>query len=227
MLLVKYWQMKALNNNVCLLIGIITGVGGESVQFEFHDMVDINEPGGHGGIGVGGAGTFEAALKVGLGVAQNPHKIVLFTGVDFREHRFSWKLSPRSRAESNMIKQIIDAFTYYAHPEYVGGGLFFKYPEFFNIKFRHKDYLFEMQPSVCTDIQVNYHGQGFPAYIRDANGSGTPAPAEIELSLTFKEVEIITKNTLRTQFKRTPGVPQAVSNALQQMFSQNPGAGDR
>jgi len=188
-----------------------------------------------GGIGAAVAGVasgvgstnFNAFTKVAAGVAQNPHKILLFTGVDFRDHRFSWRLSPRSRDESDAINDIINYFTFYSHPEYVAGGLFFKYPEFFNIKFRHKDYLFEMQPSVCTDIQVNYHGQGFPAYIRDANGSGTPAPAEIELSLTFKEVEIITKNTLRTQFKRTPGVPQAVSNALQQMFSQNPGAGDR
>jgi hypothetical protein len=154
--------------------------------------------------GIGGAGAFEAALKVGLGVAQNPHKIVLFTGVDFREHRFSWKLSPRSREESNMIKQIIDAFTYYAHPEYVGGGLFFKYPEFFNIKFRHPNYLFELQPSVCTDIQVNYHGQGVAAYIRDANGGGAPAPAEIELTLSFKETEIVTKNTLNKSLGRPP-----------------------
>ena len=158
--------------------------------------------------GIGGSGAFEAALKVGLGVAQNPHKIVLFTGVDFREHRFSWKLSPRSREESNMIKQIIDAFTYYAHPEYVGGGLFFKYPEFFNIKFRHPNYLFELQPSVCTDIQVNYHSQGVAAYNRDANGGGAPAPVEIELTLSFKETEIVTKNTLNKSLGR-PSTPTA------------------
>lgn len=141
-------------------------------------------------------GAAGALLKVGAGVALNPHKIVLFTGVNFREHQFSWKLSPKNRKESNDIKQIIDMFTYYSHPEYIAGGLFFKYPEFFEIKFRHPEYLFKLQPSVCKDIRVNYHGQGYPAYIRDANGGGIPAPAEVELSLTFMETEIVTKQSL-------------------------------
>jgi hypothetical protein len=91
---------------------------------------------------------------------------------------------------------MIKAFTRYAHPEFIGGGLFFKYPEFFEIKFHHPGYLFNLQPSVCTDIQVNYHSQGVAAYIRNADGSGEPAPAEVELTLSFKETEIITKNYL-------------------------------
>jgi len=145
------------------------------------------------GVGAEGLAT---ALKVFGGMAVNPHKVVLFTGVGFRDHTFSWKLSPRNRKESNDIRLICEMFKFYAHPEYLAGGLFFKYPEFFNIKFRHPTYLFELEPSVCTDVRIDYHGQGFPAYIRDADGSGIPAPAEVTLSLTFKETEVITKNTL-------------------------------
>lgn len=140
--------------------------------------------------------TTAAALKVFGGIAQNPHKIVLFTGVDFRDHNFSWKLSPRNRNESNAIRQIIEMFKFYSHPEYVGGGLFFKYPEFFRIKFRHPSYLFELEPSVCTGIRINYHSTGNAAYIRDGDGGGVPAPAEISLELSFKETEVITKQTL-------------------------------
>jgi hypothetical protein len=165
--------------------------------------------------GVGEQGV-AAALKVGAGVAINPHKIVLFTGVNFREHQFSWKLSPKNREESNRIKGIIDQFIYYSHPQYVSGGLFFKYPEFFKIKFRHPEYLFELLPSVCKDVRVNYHGQGYAGYIRDSDGGGPPAPAEIELSLTFQEVEIVTKDSLASDLNtsgtfrstptRTPGI---------------------
>jgi hypothetical protein len=143
-----------------------------------------------------GGGAAGALLKVAAGVAVNQHKIVLFTGVNFRDHSFSWKLSPKNREESDAIKKIVDMFTYYSHPEFVAGGLFFKYPEFFQIKFRHPQYLFLLQPSVCTDIRVNYHGQGYAGYIRDADGGGVPAPIEVELSLTFKEVEIVTKKEL-------------------------------
>jgi hypothetical protein len=210
--ILKPFDQKIYNNSS--LPSLLGGAGGDGISGAAAEIgargASAAATGLAGGAinGIGGAGTFEAALKVGLGVAQNPHKIVLFTGVDFREHRFSWKLSPRSREESNMIKQIIDAFTYYAHPEYVGGGLFFKYPEFFNIKFRHPNYLFELQPSVCTDIQVNYHSQGVAAYIRDANGGGAPAPAEVELTLSFKETEIVTKNTLNKGL----GKPRAPSD---------------
>ena len=140
-----------------------------------------------------------AALKVSAGVAQNPHKIVLFTGVNFRDHTFSWKLSPRNRRESDLINTIINMFTYYSHPEYVAGGLFFKYPEFFKIRFRHPEYLFELRPAVCTNVKVDFHSQGTPAYVRMADGSGPPAPAEITLSLTFKETEIITKDFLNKE----------------------------
>jgi len=144
----------------------------------------------------GNANLGAAALKVAAGVAQNPHKIVLFTGVNFREHTFSWKLSPRNRRESDLIRQIINMFTYYSHPEYVGGGLFFKYPEFFKIRFNHPEYLFELQPSVCTGVKVDYHGQGYPAYVRLSNGQGPPAPAEVSFTVTMKETEIITKDFL-------------------------------
>lgn len=151
------------------------------------------------GAGIKVGGTAEqgaAALKVAAGVAQNPHKIVLFTGVNFREHSFSWKLSPRNRRESDLIRQIINMFTYYAHPEYVAGGLFFKYPEFFKIRFNHPEYLFELQPSVCTGVKVDYHSQGYAAYVRMANGQGPPAPAEVSFTVTMKETEIITKDFL-------------------------------
>ena len=160
------------------------------------------------GAALGGEQVGAALLKVGAGVALNPHKIVLFTGVNFRDHTFSWKLSPKTRRDSDTIRQIINMFTYYAHPEYVAGGLFLKYPEFFTIKFHHPEYLFALQPSVLTDIRVNYHGQGYPAYIRDANGFGTPAPAEIDLSLTFKETEIVTKQSLNPSIDITNNTPR-------------------
>lgn len=168
-------------------------------------------------IGAPGPEATAAALKVFGGIAVNQHKVVLFTGVGFREHTFSWKLSPRNRNESNAIRLICEMFKFYSHPEYLAAGLFFKYPEFFRIKFRHPSYLFELEPSVCTDVRIEYHGQGFPAYIRDADGSGIPAPAEVSLSLTFKETEIITKNTLLRGFNDSP----PPSNSRPQGRNQN------
>jgi hypothetical protein len=173
--------------------GALAGLAGAAVKGGVDKLINAAET------AAGGSGFGAAALKVAGGIAQNPHKIVLFTGVDFRTHQFSWKLSPRNREESDLIKYIVNMFTYYSHPEYVSGGLFFKYPEFFEISFRHPEYLFQFQPCVCTDVRVNFHGQGFPAYVRNSDGSGPPAPAEVEFSLTFKETEIITKDFLNRE----------------------------
>lgn len=166
-----------------------------------------------GSIGVTGAAG-DAALKIFGGIAQNPHKIVLFTGVDFRDHSFSWKLSPRNRRESDVIRRIIEMFAYYSHPEFVAGGLFFKYPEYFQIKFARDSYLFRMRPSVCTDIKVDYHAQGTPAYVRNRDGSGEPAPAEVSLTISFKETEIISKQYLNPSLPVIPAPVEKLPGAL-------------
>jgi hypothetical protein len=58
---------------------------------------------------------------------------------------------------------------------------------------------------------VDYHPQAYAAYIRNADGSGEPAPAEVSLSLTFKETEIISKQFLnpgmRPSVLREPDIP--------------------
>ena len=146
--------------------------------------INIDEAGGMGAAG----------LKVGLGLAANPNKILLFTGVDFRDHSFSWKLTPRNRTESNTIRKIIELFTYYSHPDFETGGLYFKYPEYFEISFKRDQYLFKLRPSVCGDIRVDYQPQQYASYVRNADGSGDPAPTEVTLSMQFKEVEVITKS---------------------------------
>lgn len=166
------------------MAGIALGIAGQNAKVQA------------GMKAAGGEDVAAAVLKTAGGVALNPNKILLFTGVDFRDHSFSWKLSPKNRQESNTIRDIIRMMRFYTHPEFVGGGLFFKYPEYFEIKFNHPEYLFDLRPSVCTDIKVNYHSQGYAGYVRDSNGGGIPAPVEIELTLSFRETEIITKNSL-------------------------------
>jgi len=136
------------------------------------------------------------ALKLAAGVAQNPQKILLFTGMNFRTFSYSWRLSPRNYDESVAIKSITDALIYYAHPAYTGGGAFLKYPEFFNIKFSKDKFLHKFQPAVIDSITVDFQPQGYAAYKRSDSNQNDPAPAEVQLNITFKEVEIVTKQSL-------------------------------
>ena len=147
----------------------------------------------------------DAALKVGAGVALNPHKILLFTGVPFRQHRFTWSLTPRNYNESLTIKNIIEAFIYYMYPSYALGGFFFNYPHFFDINFYSDTHLYKFLPAVIESVDVDYHGQGYAAYKRDVQNQNVPAPAEVKLTISFKETQIITKEWLNNPSLVSPG----------------------
>lgn len=158
------------------------------------------------------ADTGAAALKVGAGVALNPHKILLFTGVDFRKHQFSWRLSPRNQRESDQIQNILKILTYYAHPNFVAGGLYLKYPEFFDIQFYRNGYLYKFLPAVIDSISIDYQPTGYAAYKRGDGNQNEPAPAEVQLSIQFQETEIITKESLVSSLATNASINGPMNN---------------
>ena len=162
-----------------------------------------------------------AAAASQFGVARNPHKVVLFDSIGFRKHSFSYQFTPKNRRESETLKEIIKLFKYHASPgmnptkelkfgmlkgategkidipdvKLSGGKHFFKYPEFFQIKFHHPQFLFTIGDSVLTSVDVNYHGGGSVSYARDT-ADATPAPTQVNLNLSFMETDIITKENI-------------------------------
>jgi hypothetical protein len=66
---------------------------------------------------------FTAALANATGVARNPHKVVLFTGVNFREHKFTYSLTPKNALEAQIIYEIIKLFKYHMSPKYGVGDV--------------------------------------------------------------------------------------------------------
>ena len=159
-------------------------------------------------------GDIGGAITGQLGVARNPHKVVLFEGVGFREHQFTYTFVPQSRAETNKIRTIISLFKFFGSPSLnasgtlklsqfdkrieditiSGGKHFFKYPEYFEMDFHHPKYLFQIGPSVLKNIEVKYGGE--QQYYARGITDKTPSPTQITMSLTFKETEIITKENI-------------------------------
>jgi len=162
-----------------------------------------------------------AAAASQFGVARNPHKVVLFDSVGFRTHSFSYQFTPKNRKESETLNQIIKLFKYHASPgmnptgtikmdsinkilpdnakladiTLSGGKHFFRYPEFFKIEFHHPEFLFKIGESVLKTVDVNYHGGGSMSYARDTADT-KPAPTQVNLSLSFQETDIITKENI-------------------------------
>ena len=145
-------------------------------------------------------GTAKATVANVTGAAPNPHRVVLFQGVQYREHQFQYRLSPKSSAETQTITRIINNLKYYMHPEFGGGGggitarAFLSYPELFRIKFKNDTHLFQTLPCVLKSLQVQYHPMGYPAYIR---ADGDIAPVEVDIQMSFQETEIITKDFIK------------------------------
>lgn len=143
-------------------------------------------------------------LEMKRGAILNPYKEVLFKGIGHRTFQFSFKFTPRNERESIIVKKIIHKFRVNAAPTYTNLGendrtdmAFLGYPNEFRIEFRKTgDYsrnTFIPQIAACalTNISVNYGPQGM--YEGHADGS----PTEIELSLDFKELELITRGKVQ------------------------------
>jgi hypothetical protein len=152
--------------------------------------------GGFGGLvgglaGLGGASQIMSGIGVAEGIAINPHTAVLFDNVNFREFGFTYKFIARNAEESTAIKNVINTFEKAMHPSIgFGGGVFFEYPEEFDIEFssRINPHLFNVNRSVLKSINVNYNGENIPIFFEE-----TGAPVSIEVSLQFQETKILTK----------------------------------
>ena len=146
--------------------------------------------------GIGGMNTADivgASSKVGL----NPFKEVLFQSIDFRSFSFKYRFMPKSDIEAKNIKAIIDTFKFHMHPELSASKLFFIYPSEFEISYvfqgKENEYFHKFKPCVLESMDVTYGGEQYSSF---TDGR----PTEVNLSLTFKETEILTKAQVKVGY---------------------------
>ena len=143
---------------------------------------------------IGGGDLIGGAVKgVGkrLGKTLNPHQAVIFQGVGFKEHSFSYKFVARNEQESRQIQAICTVFRYHMLPSYANEGLAFNYPHEFEIEFSDvvAPFLYRIGTCVLKSFNVTYNGGGVPQFY-----SNTNAPIEVEIQLGFQEVHIETSD---------------------------------
>lgn len=132
-------------------------------------------------------------LGAGLGAA---NRTVLFEGVEFRTFSYAYEFLPKSWKESHMLKDIIKFFRIQMLPAIKVNGNTFKPPNYFTIEYmingQPTDYLNKIKPCVCTGCDVSYGGNGQFAMFQSEKGE-EPAPALINLTLTFQEIQVVSK----------------------------------
>lgn len=143
-------------------------------------------------MGIGGdlGAAFDVASKQTL----NPFKEQLFKFMEFRKFDFNYRFTPRNKTEFNNVMDIVHLFKYHMHPEKDDTNFFLKYPSEFVIEYHYKDgrneYVNKIAPCALTNLQVQYGGQEFTTFA-DLPG----APAEINIKLSFSELEMLTTGT--------------------------------
>ena len=138
-------------------------------------------------------GDLQAGLSKATGLQLNPFKEVIFEAIDFRSFSFNFKFLPRSQSEARTVKEIIDKFKFHMHPEVASSNLFFLYPSEFQISYvfagTESPHMHKFAPCVLENMDVTYGGDTFSAF-EDGR------PVETNITLTFRETEIMTKELI-------------------------------
>ena len=153
-------------------------------------------------------GIFQVAFSQAFGVVQNPMLELIYSSPSLRTFRFDFQFYPRDEKEAKEVQNIIQRLRFHQAPEVAQGGtngFFLVPPSEFDISFyyngRVNPNIPKISTCVLTSMDVDYAPGGFSSYeIPNENASigGTGMPVSIRLSLQFKETEIMTKSSIRT-----------------------------
>lgn len=194
---VKY-SVKYKDFDFGMLAGILGGssaiestMGGRMQEAALAGIASIGSVASAAGLKLGETAT--NAVKLAGKVATNPFKEVMFEAIDFRTFSFKYTFLPKSQAEVYNVRRIIDLFKFHMHPELSGDGLFYVYPSQFEMQYyfrgQENPFLHKISTCVLTDMQVDYGSQYFSSF-------DDGAPSEVIMNLTFRELELLTKERI-------------------------------
>lgn len=135
--------------------------------------------------------TSGAALKAG--VASNPYTRTAFEGIDVRGYTFAFRLVAESAKEQNQIRAIERTFRKFLYPKRAG-AIALVYPPLCDITFyaegKRNEYMPNIKPSYLTSLEAVYN-ETSTAFHKD-----TGAPLELNLTMSFQEERVLTRDDL-------------------------------
>jgi len=151
----------------------------------------------------------EGATRKILGKAVNPALEAIFEAVDLRNFDFNFRFTPRNEAEFRTVDAIIKLFKFHMHPERTPGqniGRHLIFPSEFDLQFMfggvENAWIPFASSCVLNKMNVNYGPGGETQFLKpiDVPGGKAPPPSEINMSLSFTETEIMTKEKIAEGF---------------------------
>ena len=150
-----------------------------------------------------GAEGTEQLVKKAFGEADNPYMEVLFDSMSLRTFTYNFNFAPKSEKEAEEVQKIIQLFRFHMAPELRAGvNRFLGLPSQFDIHYMflskaghtsENNFYNRIATCVLQDCKVNYTPNG----VKSFEDGG---PTATTMTLTFKEIELLTKDKIAEGF---------------------------
>ena len=137
-----------------------------------------------------GDGPLPSAVRVSKGILPNPHTVSTFEGMRLKTFNLSWRLAPKSEAESTTLQNIVNFIKVSMHPQETHASFALNYPKVFRVTFTGAKDMPTIRHSFVTNFQINPYGSGQAAFFR----SGYPTSYEINMELQELETLYVNSN---------------------------------
>ena len=137
------------------------------------------------------------AIEITTGAVVADRMELAFKNVDRRSFQYTFKMIPKNSREADEIRKIVFAFKSNMLPEMLNGRDrdTMTVPNTFNIQYMYKgkenDYVHRISECFLDNVGVTYGGDRYKTFEPHAD-DGAP-PVETAITLSFKEIEIITR----------------------------------
>jgi hypothetical protein len=141
-------------------------------------------------------------VEMQRGFIKAPRMELAFKGIPKRSFQYDFKMIPKSAAEAEEIQKIIRGFKLNMLPEMVEGKANrLTIPNTFDIQYMYNgadnQYLHKISTCVLETMSVVYGGDRYKTF--EANNNGAP-PVEVQITLAFKEMDLITREKANQGF---------------------------
>ena len=140
--------------------------------------------------GVAGEAWKESKGHGGLTGKVLAQSFMSYSGPGYRSHSFAFSLKPESKNDSTEIENIVKFFKENSAPmqgNVSGLARIYKVPNVFEITFHPNAGLHKFKPSALETVEVKYGGEKYNIF-KDGQ-----MPVQVDISLNFKELEILNK----------------------------------
>lgn len=141
-----------------------------------------------------------SGVQAATGVAMNEFLTIMLKGPSYKQHEFSWSLSPKDPGEAGVLQTIITLLKDAMAPGLSSdlGAAFFTWPKIFQIQLNYAGpnsdmgfYTFRMKPSVLTDAVFDFTpGNQWAAHYPTFQTNSSPTPFGVDVRLEFMELEL-------------------------------------